>query len=191
MWAVSGPNESNGRADLSQDDQGVLANLPRTRPQRSSPRRAAARRATAGTGATQTTPKPSPRPRREPAASASPKGRPKAKAELKPKTKAEVKAKAEVKPKAEVKARAEAKAAQRPATPKPAKRSYAKTSARAAEPVPRQGFASEEERATGAVAPPGGAEFVNTAAEIFGELAKAGIAGGERLLRDVLSRFPR
>jgi hypothetical protein len=59
------------------------------------------------------------------------------------------------------------------------------------EEVPRQGFESIEERATGAVAPPGGTELVGTAAEIVSELAKAGIAGGERLLRDALSLFGR
>jgi hypothetical protein len=60
-----------------------------------------------------------------------------------------------------------------------------------AEPVPRQGFESEEEHATGAVQPPGGTELVSTAAEILGELTKAGISGSERLLRDVLSRLGR
>jgi hypothetical protein len=59
------------------------------------------------------------------------------------------------------------------------------------EEVPRQGFESIEERATGSVAPPGGTELVGTAAEIVSELAKAGIAGGERLLRDALSLFGR
>jgi hypothetical protein len=59
------------------------------------------------------------------------------------------------------------------------------------EDVPRQGFESVDDRATGAVPPPGGTELVSTAAEIVGEIAKAGISGGERLLRDVLSRLGR
>jgi hypothetical protein len=42
---------------------------------------------------------------------------------------------------------------------------------------------------TGPVAPPGGAEFAATAAEILGELTKAGVSTGERLVRDVLSRL--
>jgi hypothetical protein len=40
------------------------------------------------------------------------------------------------------------------------------------------------------VHPPGGAELVASAAEIVGEIAKAGILTGERLLKDVLSRLP-
>ncbi len=58
------------------------------------------------------------------------------------------------------------------------------------EPAPRQGFESETERANGTVHPPGGADLVASAAEIFGELAKAGAAKGERLLKDLLSHLP-
>ncbi len=54
---------------------------------------------------------------------------------------------------------------------------------------PRQGFESEADRVSGPVAPPGGAELLATAAEVVSEIAKAGIATGERLLRDVLSRL--
>jgi hypothetical protein len=59
-----------------------------------------------------------------------------------------------------------------------------------AEPAPRQGFECEGERTSGSVHPPGGAELVASAAEIVGELAKAGILTGERLLKDVLARLP-
>ena len=58
------------------------------------------------------------------------------------------------------------------------------------EPAPRQGFECDGETSGGSVQPPGGAEFVATAAEIVGELAKAGLSTGERLFRDVLSRLP-
>jgi hypothetical protein len=58
------------------------------------------------------------------------------------------------------------------------------------ERVPRQGFECEGERANEPVQPPGGAELVAGAAEIIGELAKAGFSTGERLLKDVLSRLP-
>jgi hypothetical protein len=61
---------------------------------------------------------------------------------------------------------------------------------RASEPVPRQGFESEGDRVSGPVSPPGGFELVASAAELFGELAKASVIGGERLLRDVLSHLP-
>jgi hypothetical protein len=40
------------------------------------------------------------------------------------------------------------------------------------------------------VHPPGGTELVASAAEIIGELAKAGLSSGERLFKDVLSRLP-
>ena len=75
---------------------------------------------------------------------------------------------------------------------KPAAKAKAKAPRRRApEAVPRQGYESVEERATGPVQPPGGAEFLGTAAEIVTELAKAGISGSERLVRDVLSRLGR
>jgi hypothetical protein len=41
------------------------------------------------------------------------------------------------------------------------------------------------------VQPPGGAELVASAVEIVGELAKAGLTSGERVLRDVFSHLPR
>jgi hypothetical protein len=40
------------------------------------------------------------------------------------------------------------------------------------------------------VHPPGGAELLISAAEIVGELAKAGVSRSERLLKDALSRLP-
>ncbi|MGD0452767.1 MAG: hypothetical protein ABSB69_04160 [Solirubrobacteraceae bacterium] len=132
---------------VSSEGQGVLSRLPRTRPQRSSPRRAAAREATAAAEAAT-------------AAPAHSNGR------------------------GPARSRRTAKA-----TPKqPAKRNA--KPAVTAEPVPRQGFECEGERASGSVHPPGGAELVASAAEIVGELAKAGLSTGERLLKDVLSRLP-
>jgi hypothetical protein len=56
--------------------------------------------------------------------------------------------------------------------------------------VPPQGYESEDDAATGAVRPPGGTELVLSAAEIVGELAKAGLSRSERLLKDVLARLP-
>ena len=44
--AVSDVEQSDGRATEPGEEKSVLANLPRSRPQRSSPRRAAARAAT-------------------------------------------------------------------------------------------------------------------------------------------------
>jgi hypothetical protein len=58
------------------------------------------------------------------------------------------------------------------------------------EPAPRQGFECEGERASGPVQPPGGTELVAGAAELIGELAKAGFSTGERLFKDMLARLP-
>lgn len=143
-------------------NQGVLSNLPRTRPQRSSPRRAAARKATAAAAAAG-------------AASARANGRPATSPQQAPKRTAQRPA-----------------SARRPAAPKRAQ-AASKRHVRPpvlAEPVPKQGFECESERANGPVAPPGGTELVASAAEIIGELAKAGLSSGERLIKDVLSRLP-
>jgi hypothetical protein len=199
MCPVSGPAESNGRAETTDDGAGVLANLPRTRPQRATARRAAAR---------------SSRDAREPssnggsAASATPAERKKARTAAKPAGRTAAKpAKAAKpartgKPAKAIKTGKPAKTAgaAKPATAKPAKRPTAQRPRKASprgsstaveQEIPRQGFESQDDRATGAVEPPGGTEFVGTAAEIVSELAKAGISGGERLLRDVLSRLGR
>lgn len=190
---MSGPAESNGRAETAGDDAGVLANLPRTRPQRATARRAAARSRDAhetpssnggSEGAGVST---APTERRKPRAASKPAVRAAAKP-AKPAKPAKAKPARTAKP---------AKAAQ---AAKPAKRPTAQRSRKAApkrplkaveEEIPRQGFESQDDRATGSVEPPGGTEFVGTAAEIVSELAKAGISGGERLLRDVLSRLGR
>jgi hypothetical protein len=153
MWSVSGPNESNGRMERPAEGASVLANLPRTRPQRATARRAAARRSGDAESAQRTK-------------MASP-ARP---------------AEASVKP---AKPRAKATASQKRATA-----GRPRGAVRTTEPVPRQGFESDGDRASGPVSPPGGFELVASAAELFGELAKSGLIGGERLLRDVLARLP-
>jgi hypothetical protein len=160
MSAVSGPNESNGRVERPVEGAGVLAGLPRTRPQRASARRVAARRSGEGEVAQRVTMQPPGGPPGRvslPGSTAKP-AKPRAKA-----TKAE----------------------QRASAPRPRR-----ASARPAEPVPRQGFECETDRASGPVSPPGGIELLGSAAELLGELAKAGVGTGERLLRDVLSRLP-
>jgi hypothetical protein len=208
---VSGPAESNGRAETAGDDAGVLANLPRTRPQRATARRAAARSRDAhetppsngrseGAGAST-----APTERRKPRAASKPAGRAAAKpAKAAKPVKAAKPAKAakplkNAKP-AKAKPARTVKPAKAAQAAKPAKRPTAQRSRKAVpkrplkaveEEVPRQGFESQDDRATGSVEPPGGTEFVGTAAEIVSELAKAGISGGERLLRDVLSRLGR
>ena len=59
----------------------------------------------------------------------------------------------------------------------------------ARERAPRQGFEAEPD-SLGPVQPPGSAELISSAAELAGELAKAGVDTGARVLKDFLSRLP-
>jgi hypothetical protein len=168
-------NRSDDASNTPRNEGGVLANLPRTRPQRLSPRRTAARQAAgAANGAG--------RPRRSAGSAGEAAGKPGGPA---------------TRPNGRTAERPTAKTSTKPpakATAKPApKRRRAGTGKRSAPPqdaAPRQGFECDGETASGAVQPPGGAEFVATAAEIVGEFAKAGLSTGERLLKDVISRLP-
>jgi hypothetical protein len=159
---MSAMSESNsGAAEApSGSEAGVLANLPRTRPQRSSPRRAAARRAAQ---------------REDQSDAAAPIARSAAGAPATPRRTSRRRAAA--KPTAVKRALAPAVRARR-APAEPAM-------------VPRQGYESAEEAATGPVPAPGGPELFVSAVEIVGELAKSGITTGERLIKDALSRFSR
>ena len=175
MFGVSGPSasEGNGHADLSENGAGVLANLPRTRPQRATARRAAARSASRVTVERDAAKPSSKRPQRRP---------------NEPSATTTVTAEKAAAPRATAKAKARTsgagssarRAGARPSRPTPI-----------VDPAPRQGYECLEERATGSVQPPGGADLLNTAAEALSELAKAGLSSGERLLRDVLSLLPR
>jgi hypothetical protein len=182
---MSAGSDSNGRPSNSDAAEGVLANLPRTRPQRSSARRAAARRETAAAQ-----PPAAGEPAR-PVARSGAKSRSAASARRAPASPTRRKAAAKS---ASPAARKKAKGAARPAKPaaksaRPAPRRRPAVSA-VEDQVPRQGFESELDRASGPVQPPGGAELVASAAEIIGELAKAGLSRSERLLRDALARLP-
>ncbi len=154
---VSDPGESNGSTGLPEDARGVLENLPRTRPQRSSPRRAAARVAAAAS---------------EPDAGSPPAKRPPA-----------------AKRRRSTTTKGSSATASRPA--KPARKPAGKARpAGSSEAVPRQGYETEGERVTGSVQPPGTPELIATAAEALAEVAKVGLSGGERLLKDLLARLP-
>jgi hypothetical protein len=175
---VSAPKDSEPR-----ESQGVLANLPRTRPQRSSPRRAAARRATARASAAELAPaaaKPAPAASKSRPAAGKP-----AAAAAKPTPAAGKPTPARSNGRPAARAQKTTRARRKPA---PARAIAGSSTPR--EPVPRQGFECEGERASGSVQPPGGPELVASAAEIIGELAKAGLSTGERLLKDMLSRLP-
>jgi hypothetical protein len=189
---MSTQNESNGRPSPPDAGVGVLANLPRTRPQRSTPRRTAARKATVAAS------KPTKARAREKATPAKSQAQiSTAKAAPAPRTKA--------KPASEVKAAPSTSTRKAPASATRTPLVKTATSSKASRPqrkapkpatrlvdesVPRQGFESEMDRASGPVQPPGGAELVATAAEIVSELAKAGMSTGERLFKDLLGHLP-
>ncbi len=203
---TSGQDEEDARTQSS-----VLGNLPRTRPQRSTARRAAARgagtsngRAAAGAGA-KTVTKPArkqtrakasatkrrqtvsaPRqtvsaPKKETVRKSSATSGPTATTDSAASAEAKASSESSLRPSSAVRAR-RARTAKRPTTPL---RPFLSE-----EPAPRQGFECESERTDGPVHPPGGAELVASATEIVGELAKAGLSAGERLFRDVFSRLP-
>jgi hypothetical protein len=182
MCHVTDTNSSDGSSGTHQDERGVLANLPRTRPQRVTRRRTAARNSAGGHAG----------------ADAAPPGR--SDGSLPPKQTADSGA---------AHAGAGRRSAGRSATAKPGGRATDRppTSARGGasarrqisaprrrtsrqDAAPRQGFECEGDAASGPVQPPGAAELVASAAEIVGELAKAGLSTGERLLKDVISRLP-
>ena len=163
----------------SANGEGVLSKLPRTRPQRSTPRRVAARAASAAAAAPATEPaRAASTTQAAIAAPARSNGRPSPRAKS-------ATARAPKKP-----AGASSSAAGRRARGAGTRTARSAAAAASIEPAPRQGFESETERANGTVHPPGGADLVASAAEIVGELAKAGVSKGERLFKDVLSRLP-
>jgi hypothetical protein len=155
-------NASDGASGASRNEEGVLANLPRTRPQRSSARRAAAR---AGTAAAKRPGKP---------------------LDAKAPT-----AKRAAKAGTRTSARAPETDSSKPPVAQKRRAAPPKRSPISLEdPAPRQGFECDGETASSSIQPPGGAELVASAAEILGEFAKAGLSTGERLLKDVVSRLP-
>jgi hypothetical protein len=180
---VSSTPDDDAPAPAAQDGAGVLSQLPRTRPQRASARRAAARESRAPAPAT-------------PESAAGQTAAPERKSRPKSTSKRATAAKrpragegAAAKPKPSASKRTGA--APKSAAPGRERRTASGASARAREEeVPSQGFATEGERVSGPVAPPGGPELFATAAEIVSELARAGVSTGERVVRDVLSRLP-
>jgi hypothetical protein len=151
--------------------KGVLANLPRTRPQRSSVRRDAARRTASAAAA-----KPADAPAHQKRRTTSAKAQTAPTAGGKPG------------PTAAAKARPAATPARKQTV---AKKQPAKTKAeRFQDPAPRQGFETERDPVSGPVQPPGGVDLLSSAAELIGELTKSGLSSGGRLFKDVFARLP-
>jgi hypothetical protein len=173
------PSESrNGREADSIPEGGILAALPRARPQRASARRTAARTSTAA--------------KRSTAA---------AKTATATKTKSARAATAKKQVARESPVVTEPVAAKQPTARKPVaakkaaspRRRAAKPIAKPAEqPAPKQGYEPEEELELGkSVNPPSGAELVESVADIIGELANSGLTAGGRLLKDAFSLLRR
>jgi hypothetical protein len=174
---------------------GVLAALPRARPQRTSPRRAAARAQAqsetakgrkAGSDRKQAT--------KRSRARTSTTGGP---AEPK-KSAGGQRASAQARKRANARAgnaRAGNARAGKARAGKQAVRTASRAqSSKARERAPRQGYEPEEEievELGSTVHPPSGGELIESIADIFGELAGAGAAAGGRLLKDALSIFRR
>lgn len=161
------------------DKPSVLANLPRTRPQRPSARRAATRRAAADTGkrTANTSAKRTPGEGTKRPATASPKRT----------------ASALAKPAIGSSARRVAGAGAKRTAKTSAKRPPPRTGSAppSAPPAPHQGYETEDGIEPGVpVQPPSGTELATSVAELVGELAQAGLETCERLLRDAIGRFP-
>jgi len=173
--------QSNGRAHLTDEEQGVLSQLPRTRPQRATRRRIAAR-AQHQASASQAGVADAPAAAADGAAQAATAPAPDQGTPTRPKRSTRGKARPAGAARAGAGAGAAGTQRKRASTPRRARATL--------ERAPRQGFESESERPSGPVQPPGGAELMASAAEIVGEIAKAGISAGERLLKDALARLP-
>jgi hypothetical protein len=175
--STSDTNNFDGSEQAPALEGGVLAALPRTRPQRTSPRRAAAR-GKATKSAKLDTPK-------EMLASAAEGRRSSpAKATKAPASRARVgQPKTGPTPTSSAKVRVSATSAKAKAT----------SSSKAAQPAaPKQGYEPEEEVELGnTVNPPSGVELVESVADIVGELANSGLAAGGRILKDAFSLLRR
>jgi hypothetical protein len=176
------PNSNGGPP--AGHETGILADLPRTRPQHSSARRDAARRTRTRSAEAQREASVA----RKGEASAARKAAPEA--ETAAASAGPVAAVPQLGPDRRAKPRPDRPGTRpdRPGTHRPRSTSRIRI---AEEPVPRQGFECEGEHETGSVQPPGATELIGVAAEMLGELARAGIATGERLLKDVRSLLPR
>jgi hypothetical protein len=187
--------DSSVNGAVSEND--VLANLPRARPQRASARRIAARNGAGGSARGDET-----RSRASKAGSAKrgvstaaatasdASGKAPARRAVKPVRESAAASAAKSRVGRDKGAPSAASRATGPRATAPDRAAKRAKRAPVEDPAPRQGYECDGETPAGAVQPPAGIELVATAAEIVGELAKSGVATGERLLKDALSRLP-
>ncbi len=168
-------SKKNAKRKDALASEGVLANLPRTRPQRPSARREAARRtASAGT--------------KSPAMAevTSPSIPSTRKTQRTPVAKAQTTTPVREQTSAATPIAAKGAAAKK----RPEAKAKATKAKRVQDPAPRQGFETERDPATGSVHPPGSLDLLSSAAELAGELTKSGLSTGGRLLKDAFARLP-
>lgn len=188
-------NSSDGPAETPVLEGGVLAALPRARPQRGSPRRDAAR-AKAGKRDTVASPDQLKTTRTKSTKQSTQSAAPNARVgQAKAKT-ASSPAKSRVTPtpaKTPTTTLAETPFSTRKAKASSVKAKAKSASAKPAEPpAPKQGYEPEEEFELGnTVDPPSGVEVVESVADIVGELANSGLAAGGRILKDAFALLRR
>jgi hypothetical protein len=157
---MSDSGQANDSRDTSSPQDGILAALPRTRPQRASPRRAAARSVAEAKVA-------------EAGKTEAKQGKPAQAKRSKPKS-------------------ASTRAHGGPPRARRTKPGTTRGPSSRDEPAPRQGYEPEDEVERGAtVNPPSSAELAESVADIFGELAGAGLSAAGRLLKDALAPLRR
>ena len=181
MCAMTEETERHTPSEVEPDAAGVLANLPRTRPQRSSARRIAAR-----DGAARSAAGPNSNARRDetqqPSSTAAAPGAKRAKGVRKPPAGSrQAAASAGSRPRAR---------SQGAASSRPRHRATSARAGAAEKRAPRQGFESDADATTGPVTPPGGAELLGAAAGFLGEVAKSGLSRGASTVKDILGRLP-
>ena len=178
MCAMREENEPPSPQGDEREGAGLLSNLPRTRPQRSSARRIAARDGNSGGAAHRSGARQTVRKQADGATATAAAASPRASAGTTGKPR---------KPKAKQAAGARSRAA----TPG---RARARTAAdararRAQDRAPRQGFESEAETASGPVMPPGATELVSAAGELLTGVAKSGLSRGASTLKGIAGRL--
>jgi hypothetical protein len=154
---MSSPESPNGRQETSTPEGGILAALPRARPQRASPRRAAARSKASRVETVASAAKPTATQAKSAKTTQAKSAKTPPSAKLTPNAKLSTKAK---------------RAHPKPAEPPTPKQGY--------EP-------EEEVELGSTINPPSGVELVESVADIVGELANSGLAAGGRLLKDAFS----
>jgi cell pole-organizing protein PopZ len=185
---MSDASQDNGSDSDSGHEGGILAALPRARPQRASPRRAAARnavgaRAIAATDGRLKPTKSQTKPTKATVSSRGTDAKSSAKTGTKPAAKKPQKPPRTQKPPAKT---------SRPSRPVSLRTKTTRPQSHNEPRAPKQGYEPEDEVELGVtVNPPSGAELVESVADIVGELAGAGLTAGGRLLKDAFSLLRR